>query len=55
MSLLRGFFAGLPGFPSSTKPNISKFQFYLETVDEVPLREYAAANFYLFYLNIIMH
>ena len=32
-SLLRGFFSGYSDFPPSTKTNISKFQFDLETVD----------------------
>ena len=33
-SLLRWFFSGFSGIPPSTKTNISKFQFNLETVDE---------------------
>ena len=32
-SLLRGFFSGYSSFPPSTKTNISKFQFDLETVE----------------------
>ena len=37
----------------STKPNISKFQFDLETMDEEPLRGYATAIFYLIYFYFI--
>ena len=33
ISLLRGFFSWYSGFPPSTKTNISKFQFELETVE----------------------
>ena len=44
------FFAGFSGFPPSTKTNISKVQFGLETVNEEPLRGYATANSHLFYL-----
>ena len=33
-SLLWGFFSGYSGFPPSTKTNIPKFQFDLETVNE---------------------
>ena len=43
-SLLRGFFSGFSGFPPSTKINISKFWFDLETVDEEPPRGNATAN-----------
>ena len=54
-SLLRGFFSGYSGFPPSTKTNISKFQFYLETVDRratpwIPLK-FLFILFYLFYFN----
>ena len=44
LTLLRGFFSGFSGFPPSTKINISKFQFNLETVDEEPPRGNATAN-----------
>jgi len=38
LALLRGFFSGFSGVPPSKKPNTSKFQFDLETVNEEPLR-----------------
>ena len=34
LSLLQGYFSGYSIFPPSTKTNIPKFQFNLETVDE---------------------
>ena len=43
--LLRGFFSRYSGFPSSTKPNISKFQFDLEckvTFERVPRELFGA-------------
>ena len=42
------FFSGYSGFALSSKTNISKFQFDLDTVEEeTPSR--STANFYLFY------
>ena len=44
-----GFLAEFSGVPFSTKTNISKFQFDLETADEEPLHGYATANSHLLY------
>ena len=50
-----GVFAGFSGFPASTKIDISKFQFELETVDEEPHRGYAAANsHYLLFIYLFI-
>ena len=43
-------FHRVSGFPPSTKTNISKFQFDLETVNEEPLRRYASANSHLIFI-----
>ena len=43
-------FDGLYGFSPSTKTNISKFQFDLESVDEKQLHGYATANSHLLLL-----
>ena len=51
--VLRGFFAGrVLWFSSSTKKNISKFQFVLETVDEELLRGYPTSNSHLLFYYI---
>ena len=42
------FFPGYSGFPLSSKTNISKFQFNLDTVDEEPPCGCATANSHLF-------
>ena len=43
------FFSGYSAFPLCSKPNISKFQFDLDTVDEEPPCGCATANSHLFY------
>ena len=48
-SLLQGFFAGYSSFPPSTKTNISKFQFNLETVEERSHSVDFHWNYHLFY------
>ena len=52
--MLRGFFSGYSGFPTSTKNNTSKFQFDLETVDEEPPRGNATANSLLLLLLLLL-
>jgi len=40
----KAFFPGFSDFPPSTKTNMSRFQFHLETVAEDPLRGWATTN-----------
>ena len=47
----RGFFSGYSGFPLSSKTNISKFQFDLDTVDEEPPCGCATANSHFKYFR----
>ena len=46
------FFSGYSGFPLSSKSNISKFQFDLDTVDEEPPFGCATVNSHLFFIFI---
>ena len=54
LALQRGFFSGFSGFPPSTKINTSKFQFYLEAVDEEPPRGNATANSHHYVIIIVI-
>ena len=49
------FFSGYSGFPLSSKTNISKFQFDLDTEDEEPPCGCATADSHLFILFYFMH
>ena len=49
------FFSGYSGFPLSSKTNISKFKFDLDTVEEEPLSGSTANPYLLFLFYFILY